>query len=50
MYGVKGKKFRRQYKKSLSGFKDWKQKSHAEDWIIYPENCSHRLSLDEVAL
>lgn len=50
MYGVNGKKFRRQYKKSLSEFKDWKQKPHAEDWIIYPENCSEHLSLDEVAL
>lgn len=50
MYGVNGKKFRRQYKKSLSEFKDWKQKPHAEDWIIYPENCSEYLSLDEVAL
>lgn len=50
MYGVQGKTFRRQYKKSLSGFKEWLQKPHAEDWILYPENCSCSLSLDEVAL
>lgn len=50
MYGINGKKFRRQYKKSLSEFKDWMQRSHAEDWIIFPENCSEHLSLDEVAL
>ena len=50
MYGVNGKKFRRQYKKSISNFKDWDQKSHAEDWILYPENLSAQLSLDEVAL
>ena len=50
MYGVNGKKFRRQYKKSLSDFKNWKQKSHAEDYILFPENCSENLSLDEVAL
>ncbi len=50
MYGVNGKKFRRQYKKSLSEFKNWKQKSHAEDYILFPENCSERLSIDEVAL
>ena len=50
MYGIDGKKFRRQYKKSLSEFKNWTQKPHAEDWIIYPENCSEQLSLDEVAL
>ena len=50
MYGVSGKKFRRQYKNSLSDFKDWKQKSHAEDYILFPGNCSKCLSLDEVAL
>lgn len=50
MCGVNGKKFRRQYKKSLSDFKNWKQKPHAEDYILYPENCSDSLSLDEVAL
>ena len=50
MYSVNGKKFRRQYKKSLSDFKEWQQKPHAEDYILYPENCSSALSLDEVAL
>ena len=50
MYGVNGKKFQRQYKKSISNFKDWEQKPHAEDWILYPENLSSQLSLDEVAL
>ena len=50
MYGIDGKKFRRQYKKSLSEFKNWTQKSHAEDYILYPEDCSQQLSLDEVAL
>ncbi|ROI11104.1 ISAon1 family transposase [Epilithonimonas hominis] len=50
MYGVNGKKFRRHYRKSLSEFKNWKQKQHAEDYILYPENCSPQLSLDELAL
>ena len=50
MYGINGKKFQRQYKKSISDFKTWEQKSHAEDWILYPENISEQLSLDEVAL
>lgn len=50
MYGVNGRKFQRQYKKSISDFKDWDQKQHAEDWILYPENLSEQLSLDEVAL
>lgn len=36
--------------KSISGFTDWKQKPHAEDWILYPESLSNQISLDEVAL
>ena len=47
---MNGKKFQRQYKKSISDFKNWEQKSHAEEWILYSENLSNRLSLDEVAL
>lgn len=50
MYGVDGRKFQRQYKNSISNFKNWEQKSHAEEWMLYPKNLSERLSLDEVAL
>ena len=34
----------------MSGFHDWDQKQHAEEWMIFPENIGERLSLDEVAL
>lgn len=34
----------------MSEFKDWNQKQHAEDYILYPENSFSKLSLDEVAL
>lgn len=50
MYGVDGRKFQRQYKNSINNFKNWEQKSDAEDWILYPENISEQLSLDEVVL
>ncbi|THV56816.1 DDE transposase, partial [Chryseobacterium candidae] len=49
-FGIKGKTFQRQYKNTLSEYYSWEQKRHAEDWIIYPENLSESLSLDEVAL
>ncbi|MGH1519536.1 ISAon1 family transposase [Chryseobacterium sp. JK1] len=49
-FGIKGKTFQRQYKNNLSEYHSWGQKSHAKDWIIYPENLSESLSLDEVAL
>jgi transposase len=39
-----------QYKNHLSGFKDWDQISHADEWMLFPDNIGKRLSIDEVAL
>lgn len=41
---------RRHYKKHSSGFKDWDQKVHAEDYMIFPSNMGEYLSIDEVSL
>ena len=41
---------RYQYKDYLSDFKAWKQKSHAKQWLIFPENIRKRLSIDETSL
>jgi len=49
-YGVNGKKLQRQYRDHLSGFKDWKDKEHAKDWLIFPQNMGKYLSIDETAL
>lgn len=38
------------YKHKLSDFQQWKQKPHAEDYLIYPENIGPFLSIDEVSL
>ena len=40
----------RHYKKKISGFKDWKQITHADDYLLYPENIGKNLSIDEVSL
>ena len=48
--GVNGKKLQRQYKDYLSDFKDWEQKKHAKQWLIFPENIRPYLSIDETAL
>ena len=40
----------RHYKKKISGFKDWEQLIHSEDYLIYPENIGDHLSIDEVSL
>jgi transposase len=40
----------RHYKETISGFKNWKQLKHAEDYLLYPENIGPHLSIDEVSL
>jgi transposase len=47
---VNSQKLQRHYKTKVSGYKDWKQLSHAENYLIYPENITDRLSIDEVSL
>jgi transposase len=49
-FGVKNKTLQRHYKHKVSGFKQWEQLSHAEDYLIYPENITPNLSIDEVSL
>ena len=39
-----------QYKDYLSDFKAWKQKSHAKQRLVFPENIGKRLSIDETSL
>ena len=45
-----GKQLQSQYKEHLSDYKDWDQKEHAEDYILYPKNVGYRLCIDETAL
>lgn len=47
---MNGKKLSRQYREHLSNFKVWNQKSHAKQWLIFPENIGPHLSIDETAL
>jgi transposase len=49
-YGVDSQKLQRHYKHEVSGFKQWAQLPHAEEYLIYPENITDRLSIDEVSL
>ena len=49
-YGISSQKLQRHYKHEVSGFKDWPQLPHAEDYLIYPENITDKLSIDEVSL
>ncbi|MEN9448216.1 MAG: hypothetical protein RJA25_1506 [Bacteroidota bacterium] len=49
-YGVKGKLFQNQYRFFLSNYGNWNQKSHAKEWLLYPQNIGEKLSIDETAL
>ncbi|WP_417236279.1 ISL3 family transposase [Bizionia paragorgiae] len=47
---MNGKKLSRQYRDHLSDFKVWKQRKHAKQWLVFPENIGSHLSIDETAL
>lgn len=47
---MSGKRLQRHYKDHLSDFKQWECKSHAKQWLVYPENIGSYLSIDETAL
>ena len=49
-YGVKSYTLQKHYKEFSSGFKQWKQKSHAQQYMLFPKNMSEYISIDEVAL
>lgn len=44
------KTFERQYKDHLSGFHQWDQKDHADEWLVFEENIGTHLSLDETSI
>ena len=46
-YRIEGDKFERQYKEHLSGFYEWDQLDHAEEWMVFERNIGERLSIDE---
>jgi transposase len=49
-YGVQADTFRRYYKKKLSDYSTWDQKSHAQEYLLFKDNLSENLAIDEVAL
>lgn len=49
-YHIDGDQFERQYKEHLSDYRMWEQLSHAEDWLLFPDNLGPYLSIDETSL
>lgn len=49
-YHIDGHNFGRAYKSRLSGFSEWEEADHAEEWLLRPDNIGPRLCIDETAL
>lgn len=49
-YFTDGDTLERCYKESLSGFREWDQLEHAQDWVLLPDNMGEHLSIDETSL
>lgn len=49
-YSVQANLLQRHYRKKISGFKDWEQLNHSEDYLIFPENIGEHLNIDELSL
>lgn len=49
-YPIQGDQFERAYKEHLSGFTEWIEAEHAQDWLLFPQNAGPLLSIDETAL
>ena len=48
--GLDGQTLRKQYKEKISGYREWEQLSHAEEYLLFPENFGADMSLDETCL
>lgn len=49
-HGVNGSTLRRQYKEVISGYRSWEQLSHADEYVLFPQNIGQDMSLDETCL
>lgn len=52
-FAIDGDLFERQYKRHLSGYREWKdtvEGLHGEQWRVFPNNIGQHLSIDETSL
>lgn len=49
-YHIDGHRFEKQYKEVLSGFRQWEQLEHADEWLLFPDNIGPCLAIDESSL
>lgn len=49
-YHIDASTFEKQYKEVLSGYRKWSEYSHADKWLVFPENIGPNLAIDETSL
>lgn len=49
-YHINSSTFEKQYKEILSGYRQWSELSHADEWLVFPKNMGSRLCIDEIAI
>lgn len=49
-YHINGSTFEKQYNEVLSGYRQWSEFSHADEWLVFPKNIGKRLCIDETAI
>ena len=48
--GLNGQTLRKQYKETISDYRNWEQLEHAEEYMLFPNNFGKDMSLDETSL
>ena len=46
-YKINGETLEKNYKEHLSGFHEWDQLEHADNWVLLEENIGEHMSIDE---
>jgi transposase len=49
-YHVNANTLERQYKDVLSGYRSWSELSHADEWLVFPDNVGPNMAIDETSL
>ena len=49
-YYIDSHTLEKQYKEVLSDYRTWSELSHADEWLVFPENIGPNLAIDETSL
>ena len=49
-YHIDAHTFEKQYKEVLSDYRTWSELSHADEWLVFPDNIGPNLAIDETSL